>query len=172
MVPNYFHDWTRQSNRQTAKIHGYVIGGWSQRTNEKRKKNGGGGKDNREDLPRSNRSPLENSGPDTWRSNSPSRRNCRPVWHRPESAPLSTTSLSTLDLQLEYFQSPMFLFRVTRAPNQPVEMLASMDVVDRDRQPFNENIFHVARSRYEMWSFETKNARPIERSVRNHWCGW
>lgn len=44
----------------------------------------------------------------------------------------------------------MFLFRVTRAPNQPVEMLASMDVVDRDRQPFNENIFHVARSRYEM----------------------
>lgn len=66
----------------------------------------------------------------------------------------------------------MFLFRVTRAPNQPVEMLASMDVVDRDRQPFNENIFHVARSRYEMRSFETTNARSIERCVRNHWCGW
>lgn len=66
----------------------------------------------------------------------------------------------------------MFLFRVTRAPDQPVEMLASMDVVDRDRQPFNENIFHVVRSRYEMRSFETENARPIERCVRNHWCGW
>lgn len=84
----YFHDWTRRSSGWTAGIRDYVIVGRREQIWAERERGG--------DLPRSNRSPLGNSGPDTWGSNSPRRPNCRPSWHRPESASLSTTSSSTM----------------------------------------------------------------------------
>lgn len=53
----YFHDWTRRSSGWTAGIRDYVIVGRREQIWAERERGG--------DLPRSNRSPLGNSGPDT-----------------------------------------------------------------------------------------------------------